>query len=127
MLSRLSTLGLGLTCLFFASFSGCHGGPPPSFPLDSELAYASVEKAMKAWVDGKKPEDLKPAIIVGDVDWLGGKKLVSFEILTQNETSDGSNLHIPVKRKLSVKGKTSESTVAYVVGTSPVVTIFPQE
>ena len=114
-------------CLLLTSLAGCGSGPPPSFPLDSQLAVASVEKAMQAWVAGQQPKDLQPDIIIGDVEWGSGKKLVSFEILTKDQTSDGSNLHIPVKRKLNSKGKISESTVAYVVGTSPQVTIFPQE
>lgn len=81
-----------------------------------------MEKAMQAWVDGKTPKDLQPDIICGDSSWEQGKKLVSFKILTDEETTDGSNLHIRVERKID----SSDSTVTYIVGTSPVVTIFPQ-
>lgn len=96
-----------------------------SYPLDKELARASVKRAMQAWVDGKQPKDLKPDVIVGDSGWEAGKKLLSFEILPE-EFTDGSNLHITVIRKFDGGGKSGESKVTYIVGTSPVVTIFPQ-
>ena len=94
----------------------------PSYALDKELARSSVQKAMQSWVDGKTPKDLQPDVVVGDSAWNKGQKLVSFEILTDEEKSDGSNLHISVKRKF----ESSESKVTYIVGTTPVVTIFPQ-
>ncbi len=107
------------------SLSGCQRGTP-SFALDPPLAHAALEKALQAWVDGQKPKDLQPEIIIGDVDWNNGKKLVSYEILIREETSDGSNLHIPVKRRFKTGSQVSDSQVAYIVGTSPKVTIFPQ-
>ncbi len=125
MLPTRATLGVGLLSLLLATFTGCEGGTP-SFALDSDVAHAALEKAMQAWVDGQKPIDLQPEIIVGDTDWNNGLKLVSYEILIREETTDGSNLHIPVKRRFQSRGKHSESQVAYIVGTSPVVTIFPQ-
>ncbi|MFN9717359.1 MAG: hypothetical protein ACK58L_01610 [Planctomycetota bacterium] len=101
--------------------AGCQQEAQP-YPLDETLARDSVKTAMQAWVDGKKPADLKPGIIVGDTSWENGRKLVSFEILSNEESSDGSNLHIRVQRKFD----SGESKVTYIVGTSPVVTIFPQ-
>ncbi len=106
-----------------ALLAGC-SSETPSYPLDKELARDSVKKAMQAWVDGKKPADLKPDIIVGDAGWEQGKQLLSFEILP-DEFTDGSNLHVTVSRKFD-GGKSAESKVTYIVGTSPVVTIFPQ-
>ena len=96
-----------------------------SHPLDAELARKSVQKAMQAWVDGKTPEDLRPEIIVGDAAWEKGQKLLSFEIVNAEETTDGSNLHIRVQRKFKGAGA-SDSKVIYIVGTFPVITIFPQ-
>ena len=113
----------GVVGLFFAMmFVGCSSGDAPSYALDKEFARSSVQKAMQAWVDGKTPKELQPEIVVGDPAWEQGKKLVSFELVADEETTDGSNLHIRVKRKLDV----SESKVTYIVGTTPVVTIFPQ-
>ncbi len=111
-----------ILCLVVLSIAGCAGSETAPYPLDQELARSSVEKAMQAWVDGKTPKDLKPEIIIGDSGWEQGRKLVSFEVIHEEETSDGSNLHIRVLRKFDA----GESKVTYIVGTSPVVTIFPQ-
>jgi hypothetical protein len=121
LMSCLPLRGIARVLLMF-SLWGCSQGNTPSHPLDQDLARASVQKAMQAWVDGKTPKDLEPEIVVGDPDWKQGKKLVSFEIMANNETSDGSNLHIVVKQKFDE----SDSEVTYIVGTSPVITIFPQ-
>lgn len=95
------------------------------YPLNPEIARESVRKAMQAWADGKAPPDLKPEIIIGDTAWDQGTKLASFEILSKEETTDGSNLHISVLRKFGKTGA-KEAKVTYIVGTSPVITIFPQ-
>ena len=121
LMSHLPHRGIVGVLLVFGLW-GCSQGDTPSHPLDQELARASVQKAMQAWVDGKTPKDLQPELVVGDTSWEQGEKLVSFEIATNEETSDGSNLHIVVKRKFD----SSDSDVTYIVGTSPVVTIFPQ-
>src|SRR5262245_61272417 len=87
-----------------------------SHSLDPDLARSSLQQAMQAWQDGKAPADVKP-IIVGDPDWNQGRKLVAFEILLKEETSDGSNLHIPVVRRFL--SYSAEPKVTYIVGTSP--------
>lgn len=105
---------------------GCGPSNGLDRPLNVELARKSVETAMQAWIDGKKPVDLKPDLIVGDPAWDAGRKLVSFQLVAEKERSDGSNLHIVVSREFrdgSGPGKKSE--VTYIVGTSPVVSIFP--
>ncbi len=111
--------------LLLTGICGC-SQESPSLPLDVDVARTSVQKAMQAWVDGKKPNDLQPEIIMGDPTWIQGEKLASFEILTEEETSDGSNLHICVNRKFGTDGDDAESKVTYIVGTSPRITIFPQ-
>ncbi len=116
-LSRRGLLGL----LFTIGLCGCLQ-EAASHPLDPEVARSSVQKAMQAWVEGRTPKELQPEIVVGDFSWEQGKKLVSFEILPEEETTDGSNLYIRVKRKF----EGNESKVTYIVGTTPVVTIFPQ-
>ncbi len=118
--SRLPRRSMFGALLVFG-FLGC-AGETPSYPLDQDLARASVQKAMQAWVDGKTPKDLQPEITIGDTAWVKGEKLTSFEIVNDNETSDGSNLHIRVNQKFDA----SDSEVTYIVGTSPVITIFPQ-
>lgn len=115
----------GLSLCLISNLSGC-GSSARDLPLDLEVAHVSLDKAMQAWVAGQKPVDLKPEIVVGDSAWDSGKTLVSYEILTAEERSDGTNLHVPVKRKFNTQGKETESRVVYIVGTSPVITIFPE-
>lgn len=126
LMSRREWLARGL--LSAPVLVGCGGGPGAGPPLDKDLARSSVEKALQAWVDGKKPEELKPEITIGDFEWEGGKtKLVSFRLLTDKERTDGSSLHVTVLREFrNAQGKVSKSEAIYVVGTSPVITIFPQ-
>ncbi len=110
------------------SLCGCGEKVGVDRPLNPDLARSSLEKALNAWVEGKRPADLKPDIIMGDFAWEAGKTtLVAFEILKDKESSDGSNLYIPVMREFkTAQGKTSKSETTYIVGTSPVITIFPQ-
>lgn len=123
-LMRAPCLVLGLGLLLLAA--GCGGGETQALPLDQELARSSVQKAMEAWQAGKKPADLRPEITIGDPAWESGRPLKSFAILRDEETSDGSNLHIRVQRTFGDAGDKSESKVIYIVGTSPVITIFPR-
>ena len=110
-----------LFCMLLFGLSGCKA-ETPAHPLDEDLARVSVKKAMDHWVSGGVPKDLEPDIIVGDPAWKQSRKLVSYEILNDEETSDGSNLHIRVNRKF----ESGNTKVTYIVGTSPVITIFPQ-
>lgn len=117
-----AVLGRIVSLCLLILLSGCSTGGEESHPLEAELARSSLRQAMQAWVDGRSPKELLPEIVVGDPDWEQGRRLDAFEILLTQETTDGSNLHIPVKRRFD----NSESIVTYIVGTSPVVSIFPQ-
>jgi hypothetical protein len=106
---------------------GCGNTVGRDLPLDRDLAMASLETALKAWVDGKKPDELKPKITMGDFAWESGKTLASFEIQKDKARGDGTNLYIPVVREFrGAGGKVTKSETTYIVGTSPVITIFPQ-
>jgi hypothetical protein len=95
-----------------------------SLSLNQPKAREACTAFLKAWKEGKKVGDLVPKIIGRDSDWETGKKLESFELLPE-EHSDGTNLHLKVRRILKDdKGRTINQEVAYVVGTSPVVTVF---
>jgi hypothetical protein len=112
--------------ILMACMAGC-ARSARDLSLDPELARASLQRAMQAWSEGKKPADLRPEIIMGDHAWDKGVKLVSFTIQTAEERSDGTNLYLPVLREFKDdRGKTSRSTTTYIVGTSPSITIFPQ-
>jgi hypothetical protein len=116
-----------LTGILMLIASGC-SKTARDLALDPEVARASLDKAMKAWVEGKKPADLQPEIIVGDAAWNSGKKLVSYEIKPEAAMNDGTNLYLNVVCMFAnpKSKKPLKSEVTYIVGTSPVVTIFPQ-
>ena len=95
-----------------------------SLSLNQPKAREACTEFLTAWKNGKRVGDLKPKIIGRDSDWETGKKLESFEIM-KDERSDGTNLHLTVRRTLKDDaGKETQQEVAYVVGTSPVVTVF---
>lgn len=106
--------------------AGCGSSETAPHPLDPQAARAAVQKALQAWQHGGKPADLKPGIIIGDSAWEQGRKLVAFEVVAAEETTDGSNLHIRVLRTFENNGAKTESKVTWIVGTHPVITIFPQ-
>ncbi len=115
--------------LLWAAFGliGCGGGEGRNRPLDVELAKSSLDTAMRAWIDGKKPADLKPGIIMGDFAWESGKTLVGYELVAGKEHHDGANLHVTALLEFkNDKGKTSKSETNYIISTSPAITIFPQ-
>lgn len=105
--------------------TGCGGGP--SHPVDTGTARKTLVETLDRWKSGEKPDDLQksnPQIVVQDMDWLGGAELVAYEVVGDGEPMD-ANLLARVKLTLKGKdGKTAEKTVSYLVGTSPVLTVF---
>ncbi len=127
VLARWTLLVRLLFVGFAMALGGCGNTVGRDLPLDRDLAFASLETALKAWVDGKKPDELKPKITMGDFGWESGKTLVSFQIKKDQARGDGTNLYIPVVREFRGKGgNVTKSETTYIVGTSPVITIFPQ-
>ena len=95
-----------------------------SLSLNQPKAREACTEFLKAWQNGKKVGDLAPKIIGRDSDWDAGKKLDAFELLPE-EHSDGTNLHLKVRRIVKDgQGRSINQEVAYVVGTSPVITVF---
>jgi hypothetical protein len=92
--------------------------------LNQPQAREACTAFLKAWQEGKKASDLAPKIVGRDSDWEAGKKLQAFDLLP-GDRSDGTNLHLKVRRIVKDdKGRQINEEVAYVVGTSPVVTVF---
>jgi hypothetical protein len=115
----LLVLGLGVT--------GCSRGSRLS--LDENTARDSLKTALESWKKGdtqKALKDRSPSIIMGDDSWEAGKRLVRFKV-QEPGVSDGVNLHCKVELVLADKdGGESRQTITYIVGTSPVITIFPK-
>jgi len=103
--------------------TGCGG----SHRVQPDVAQQTLKTTLESWKEGKAPEslkDAKPSIVVQDADWSAGAKLVEYQI-QEGATPVDSNLYATVKLKLKdAKGDESEKTTTYVVGTSPVLTVF---
>jgi hypothetical protein len=96
---------------------GCGGGyRPPS----SDAARTALERSLNAWKEGARPgpvEGADPPVQVSDVTWQAGRKLDSFEILS--EESDGDEKRFAVR--LSLTGDPApKETLYFVFGTSPI-------
>ena len=107
--------------------AGCSQGAR-SLKLDQDVARKSFEAFLMAWRDGQTPQDLQkrnPQIIGTDAEWQRGHKLKEFEVLP-DEFNDGTNLKLSAKLTLELDHKRTETRVVeYIVGTSPVITVFP--
>lgn len=116
--------------LFGFVLPGCDRGAR-SLTLDKDLARQSLHKFLQCWADGGAPKSLsvqKPSIIGRDPAWDQGQKLTAYSFV--QETTDGTNLHITAELHFPGKGEDQEAKsrhVRYVVGTSPVITVFRAE
>lgn len=122
---RFRLLACSALCVTLMGIGGC-GDAAKVFPVDADVARESLDEAMQAWVAGKKPKDLQPEIYATDQDWVAGKKLVSYKILDDEEIQ-GSNVNLRVKRKLNPEDPAVDPTVKYIITTTPVITITPQQ
>ena len=106
---------------------GCGGRSPR--PLDKAVAKDSVRTALACWKSGVAIGELKqrsPSIVVGDSDWRDGAALLNYHIV-DDESDDGSNLHCEVELTIRGRnGKENQRRAVYIVGTSPVITIFEE-
>ena len=118
---RLALAGI-VTCAFVA---GCSGAPAAH--VDAPGARQALRTTLESWKKGDPIESLRkgsPSIVAQDMDWEAGRKLVDFEVLDEGK-DESVNLRIPVDLKLRDKaGKEVKKKVKYVVGTSPVITVF---
>jgi hypothetical protein len=116
------TATLGLAALLVA---GC-GGPSLQAPADPARARAALCAALDAWQRGDTLDSLKgsmPAVQVSDQDWSAGYRLTRYQ-LAPDGTRVGIDLRYQVTLTLrDVQGKTGHRNTAYVVATSPVLTV----
>lgn len=105
--------------------SGCSGSAPSA--VDDGQARDTLKTALDGWKKGDSPSALKeasPSIIVQDLDWINGDKLVDYQLDGDSKTRE-ANLYIPVK--LTIKrgqGKEVKKSVSYIVSTNPTHTVF---
>jgi len=99
-----------------------------SLALDKPKAHQSLVEFLDCWKSGKPPADFVSTHAQSasrDPDWDAGKTLVNYTIGA--ESDDGTNLHSTVDLVLrDSSGTESQEQVVYIVGTSPVLSIFRQ-
>ena len=129
-LTRYGTLGVIVACLaaiLALMLSGCSGAA--AHAVDPSRARDAPVTALDHWKTGDDPGALPSSntpMTVQDFDWLGGAKLIDYQLLGEGQKRD-ANLSVKVKLTLASnqgKGKNVEKTVYYLVGTSPSVTVF---
>ncbi len=120
----LGALLAALAAIVAMALPGCSASSAHS--VQPDRARVALESALDAWKQGQSPEAFErsgSSMVVQDLDWSAGAKLVGHQILDDGEPAD-ANLRINVKLTLEKKGKPVEKTVRYLVTTSPSVTIF---
>lgn len=127
-LTRLTVAG----SLIMVALSGC--SESLGKPVDTAVAESALQTVLESWLAGDMPEsqhEASPRIVVQDADWLARKRLERYEILG-NGTEEGQNLVVRVRLTLKSQedsedgtpGTSEQKVVTYVVGTSPVLTVF---
>lgn len=115
----------GVLALCLLQAAGC--GPHQNTPVDVNVAQETLQTTLENWKLGLTPEEVQngtPKIVVQDMDWSSGAELLSYEIQSDGRPMD-ANLVAKVKLTLRGQdGKEVEKTATYVVGTSPVLTVF---
>jgi hypothetical protein len=123
-MARARRIAAPLAALCLA-VSGCGG--QMSTPVDPSRAREALRTALEGWKKGDAPGALQgasPPITVQDMDWLAGAKLVDYQVDGDGKPVE-ANLYVPVKLTLRTpKGKEVRKKVNYVVGTSPILTVF---
>lgn len=114
---------LAVVTFCFILLAGCERNAR-GLSVNNAAAREACQTFLTAWKDGKKSQDLAPRITGKDSEWESGYILESFEILPE-ERSDGANLFFTVRQTVKTPtGAVQQQDVGYVVGTSPVVTVF---
>jgi len=116
--------GLSLT---FVIGTACDQGAP-SLALDKAKAHQSLVEFLDCWKSGKPASEFAAThanSACRDPDWEAGKVLTNYTIGT--ESDDGTNLHSTVELVLrDTTGEELQAQIVYIVGTSPVLSIFRQ-
>lgn len=126
---RLLERNAGLLLLLVVSggLTGCGTKGYQAPVLDGPKARETLTSVLDDWKNGETPESLQkrtPPIVVQDIDWTSGTKLVKYELSGDGTEAEGS-LVTQVKLTLQhSRGGPKEKTVTYIVGTSPGLTVL---
>ncbi|HMO13826.1 MAG TPA: hypothetical protein PKD64_04695 [Pirellulaceae bacterium] len=118
-------LFVSFVLVFLPSLVGCKQRGS-KYKLDEGVARESMKVFLEAWRDGRTAlslKELKPSIVARDPDWDAGAELLEFSIPAEGE-SDGTNLYLDVPLTILRNGSRRETTIRYIIGTQPVISIF---
>jgi hypothetical protein len=108
-----------IVLLLLVVCAGCSAPTNDKFVPTETKARESLEAALTAWKNGKKPEEIDAAPIkvqVADAQWQSGKKLIDFEIVSQEHDEGTPTFSV----RLTIQGKAQPFlTRYYVVGKDP--------
>lgn len=125
-MTSLSKPAYPFVAIVLLAISGC-GYSASKHRVEPATALQTLKQVLDSWKQGDTPESWQqrsPAVVVQDFDWKAGRKLQEYEILNEGESVD-ANLYCNVKLTFSdARAGKSERTVTYLVGTSPVLTVF---
>ncbi|HWG42457.1 MAG TPA: hypothetical protein VN688_06685 [Gemmataceae bacterium] len=114
-----------LLCFAVLLLAGC-GGPSLQTPAEPTLARDTLRSVLDAWQRGDALDSLRsasPAVQVNDPDWLAGCRLTDYQFISDG-TRAGIDIRFPVLLTLKQpNGRTIRKNTAYMVGTSPVLTV----
>jgi hypothetical protein len=120
----------GAALLALASWAGAAGCDGPTAAPDTtpeDTARKTLDSALEAWKKGETVDAVKkanPSIVVSDPRWKDGAQLTKYEVLGSGEPS-GAERVFQVKLWLKGEGgKELQESVAYRVGTQPILTVF---
>jgi hypothetical protein len=105
--------------------AGC-GGPALQAPADPARARQALRTALDAWQQGGQPGSLKsgsPAVHVSDQDWSAGYRLTRYQIAEDGQRAGVDLRYRVALTLLAPRGQTVHKDTAYLVGTSPVLTV----
>jgi hypothetical protein len=95
--------------------------------VDAAGARQALRTSLETWKKGEPIGSLKeqsPSIVAQDLDWESGATLLGFNVLDDGK-DESISLRIPVELTIENKaGKEVKKKVKYMVGTSPVITVF---
>ena len=106
--------------------TGCVARAPEIAPPDRAEARERLESALSAWRSGETASrfmERVPNVRVRDQEWLGGTRLIEFEIRTDPQRNgDAWNFHVRLATETPARRVTAE--VTYLVSAGPPLTIL---
>lgn len=118
---------VGVVAIGMCSAAGCQQRGGRFLTLDETVAESSLKTFLDTWKSGGTADSLKqlePQIVGNDDAWKAGGKLKDYRIV--KTLNDGANLHVTVELEVERAKGTGKQKTVYIVGTSPMITIFPQ-